>query len=342
MPETTANVNNNIFDTDGKNSEAINGITTNPNVLYGTLNPSHINLFPKTTREGVSEETWYKYDIGSIDIASQIVRGTMTFNKEKLRQLDPSYSGYTHIFVLSMPDFMAALARGDIIGTSEEVKRTRKAALYHYRNLKALIEMGSTSYQGTPDLTLQTDDVNVGWSEKNFAVPTTSSYDGTQFTITCIETYGEPLRRAVEFYIHGVADPNAKYQHLHNAGVRVGNSSSLTPMQPSLANITFSIMVVQTDQTLHNIQNIDIWNNCMFTTVSRSHMDWTLGEVSTVQPQALQCRGIYLPYTESDKVKEFAKTALEKRLHYYKRLDDMSYSDLGYKYWTDVNEHLNG
>ena len=290
MPETTANVNNNIFDTDGKNSEAINGITTNPNVLYGTLNPSHINLFPKTTREGVSEETWYKYDIGSIDIASQIVRGTMTFNKEKLRQLDPSYSGYTHISVLSMPDFMAALARGDIIGTSEEVKRTRKAALYHYRNLKALIEMGSTSYQGTPDLTLQTDDVNVGWSEKNFAVPTTSSYDGTQFTITCIETYGEPLRRAVEFYIHGVADPNAKYQHL----------------------------------------------------VSRSHMDWTLGEVSTVQPQALQCRGIYLPYTESDKVKEFAKTALEKRLHYYKRLDDMSYSDLGYKYWTDVNEHLNG
>lgn len=306
------------------------GIESNPYVLNGPLNKEYIRMYPTGTDE--NPDAYSKYNIGDIDVASQIVRGTMTFNKDKLRELDPSYSGYTHIFVLAMPEFMKALAEGRIIGgDGDAVKKAR----YHYANIKAILEMGSTSYSGTPDLTLNTSDVNVGWGEKNFAVPTYSAYDSTQFSIRCIETYGEPLRHGIEYYISGLADPNAKYQHLHGAGVRKDLSSVLIPMQPSLANITFTLMMVQTDQTLHSIQDISIWTNCIITGVERGHLDWELGTVDTVQPQTVQFRGIYLPHSDAAAVRSKATDLLEKRLHYYKRLDDMSEAEYGAKQWDD-------
>lgn len=310
------------------------GIEKNPYVTDGVLNSKYIRMYPTGTE--ANQDAYSKYNIGDIDVASQIVRGTMTFNKDKLRELDPSYSGYTHIFVLAMPEFMAALARGEIIGDS--TGNAKRIGRYHYANMKALLEMGSTSYSGTPDLSLQTDDVNVGWSEKNFAAPTTSAYDSTQFSIRCIETYGEPLRHAAEYYITGIADPNAKYQHLHGAAVKTNNG--MVPMQPSLANITFTIMVVQTDQTLHNIQDIAIWTNCILQSVERSHLDWELGTVNTVQPQTLQFRGIYLPHSNAVAVQNKANELLEKRLHYYKRLDDMSESEYGADQWDSATAGL--
>lgn len=311
------------------------GIEKNPYVTNGVLNEQYIEMFPTGTKVGATETSYNKYNVGSIDVASQIVRGTMTFNKDKLRELDPSYSGYTHIFVTYMPEFMRALAQGSIIGGNDNAK---KIARYHYANLKAIIEMGSTSYSGTPNLELQTADVNVGFPEKNFAVATYSSYDSTQFTIRCIETYGEPLRHAVEYYIGGIADPNAKYQHLHGAAEKGKNG--LIPMQPSLANTTFGIMVVQTDQTLHNIQDISIWTNCMITSIERSHLDWELGTIETVQPQTLNFRGVYLPHSNAPAVRRKAKQYLEKRLHYYKRLDDMSEKEYGADLWDAADRGI--
>ena len=310
------------------------GIDRNPAVDSGVLNSQYVRMFPTGTEE--DQDAYSKYVLGDIDVASQIVRGTMTFNKDKLRELDPSYSGYTHIFVLAMPEFMKALAQGNIIG--DQKGDAKKKARYHYANLKAILEMGSTSYSGTPDLQLQTSDVNVGFPEKNFVVPTYSSYDSTQFTIRCIETYGEPLRHAVEYYIEGLADPNAKYQHLHGAAVRT--TQGLVPMQPSLANITFTIMAVQTDQTLHNIQDISIWTNCLITGVERGHLDWELGTIDTVQPQTLQLRGIYLPHSNAAAVQQKAAACLNKRLHYYKRLDDMSETEYGANLWDDPTAGL--
>lgn len=314
------------------------GIEKNPYVTKGVLNDQYIEMFPTGTSAGATETTYNKYNVGSIDVASQIVRGTMTFNKEKLRELDPSYSGYTHIFVTYMPEFMRALCQNHIIGGGENAQRI---AQYHYANLKAIIEMGSTSYSGTPNLELQTADVNVGFAEKNFAVATYSAYDSTQFTIRCIETYGEPLRHAVEYYIEGISDPNAKYQHLHGAAETAGGSNGKwVPMQPSLANTTFGIMVVQTDQTLHNIQDISIWTNCIITSIERSHLDWELGTIETVQPQTLNFRGVYLPHSNAPAVRERAKRYLAKRLHYYKRLDDMSEAEYGFTKWDDPNDGL--
>ena len=177
-------------------------ITANPNPLF-----SLDGEMPKYV-DRIAQPAVY-------DTESQLIRGTMSFSRDKLRELDPSYTGYTQIFVLRMPYFMTQIANGNVLpGYAENAVAE---AQMHCKNLKALIELGSTSYSGTPDLTLNTTEVNTGFSERSYPAPTYSAYDGKSFTIRCLETRGEPLRRGLEYYINGITDANVKATMLHGA-----------------------------------------------------------------------------------------------------------------------------
>lgn len=261
------------------------------------------------------------------DAESQLIRGTMSFSKDRLRELDPSYTGYTHIFVLRMPPFMTAVANGYQL-PNYEVDGVLLGQ-NHCKNLKAMIELGSTSYSGTPDLTLNTSEVNVGFSERSYPAPTFSQYDGKQFTIRCLETRGEPLRRACEYYINGISDANVKATMLNGA-----LNQDRTLMDPTLANYTFSLMVVQTDQTLLHIQDISLWNNVILTSIDRSNLDWENGTIDIVQSKDLSFTGCYIPETNNSIVFDRAKRLLGVRLAYYRRYSEMDENWLGTNYWN--------
>lgn len=274
------------------------------------------------------------------DNDSQILRGTMSFSKDKLRELDPSYVGYTHIFVLRMPAFMVAVANGQLVnGYTEYEADAIRTARMHTRNLKALIEMGSTSYSGTPNLTLNNSEVDTGFSERSYPAPTFSQYDGKSFTIRCLETRGEPLRRAVEYYINGITDANVKATMLHGAA---NSDANRTPMEPTLPNYTFAIMVVQTDQTLRRIQDISIWNSCIITEMERSsQLDWENGTIDIVQPLDLNFSGVYMPDAHNTHIDKLAYKLLGKRLKYYKKYSDMNSTDLSTSSWSVNDEDMN-
>ncbi len=262
-------------------------------------------------------DTGIKYDVNS-----QIIRGTVTFSKDKLKELDQSYSGYTHIFVTQMPHFMKQLKNGKQIDSNPEII---KAAAYHYNNLKALFELASTSYNGTPDLTMNTSSVNMGWAERNMDLPTTAAYDSTQFTIKCLETRAEPLRNGKEWYINGVSDAVGKFTDYYGATDDYGN-----PLEFLLENHTFEFMVIQTDPTLRNIQDISIWRNSFFTEAQRDQLNWDLGTVEVVQPADTQFKGNYLPNSHhNSEILAVAKTYLAKRLQMYKKITDFSAKDFG-------------
>ena len=248
----------------------------NPNPLYALDNNGALTLGSR-----ISQSMPY-------DAESQLIRGTMSFSKDRLRELDPSYTGYSHIFVLRMPAFMTAIANGNVISGYDP--NSVAIAQMHCKNLKALLELGSTSYSGTPDLELNTTNVNTGFAERNYAAPLTSAYEATTFQINCLETRGEPLRRALEYYINGISDANVKATMLHGALNADG-----TLMDPSLPNYTFAIMIVQTDQTMLRIQDISLWNSCIATSVSRSDLDWTNGDINIAEPKTVQFSGVYMP-----------------------------------------------
>ena len=291
-------------------------VSANPSPLYGLTNGA------PTFGARIAQSTVY-------DIESQLIRGTMSFSKDKLRELDPSYTGYTQIFVLRLPPFMTAIANGHVLDGYD--KNSVATARAHCKALKALIEMGSTSYSGTPDLTLNSTEVNTGFSERSYPAPTYAAYDGKNFTIRCLETRGEPLRRAVEYYINGVSDANLKATTMHGAL----NAADDSLMEPTLPNYTFSIMVVQTDQTLLNIQDISIWNSCIITQMSRSQLDWENGSIDIVQPQDLSFNGVYMPDTNNKWVTEMALKLLGGRLKFYRRFADMDQTWMGTKDWND-------
>nr|DAH19481.1 MAG TPA: hypothetical protein [Caudoviricetes sp.] len=286
----------------------------NPNPLYALDNNGALTLGSR-----ISQSMPY-------DAESQLIRGTMSFSKDRLRELDPSYTGYSHIFVLRMPAFMTAIANGNVISgyDSDSVA----IAQMHCKNLKALLELGSTSYSGTPDLELNTTNVNTGFAERNYAAPLTSAYEATTFQINCLETRGEPLRRALEYYINGISDANVKATMLHGA---LNADGSL--MDPSLPNYTFAIMVVQTDQTMLRIQDISLWNSCIATTVSRSDLDWTNGDINIAEPKTVQFSGVYMPDSNNASVVYKAKQLLGQRMQYYKRFKDMTDKEIGTPTW---------
>lgn len=286
----------------------------NPNPLYALDNNGALTLGSR-----ISQSMPY-------DAESQLIRGTMSFSKDRLRELDPSYTGYSHIFVLRMPAFMTAIANGNVISgyDSDSVA----IAQMHCKNLKALLELGSTSYSGTPDLELNTTNVNTGFAERNYAAPLTSAYEATTFQINCLETRGEPLRRALEYYINGISDANVKATMLHGALNADG-----TLMDPSLPNYTFAIMVVQTDQTMLRIQDISLWNSCIATSVSRSDLDWTNGDINIAEPKTVQFSGVYMPDSNNASVVYKAKQLLGQRMQYYKRFKDMTDKEIGTPTW---------
>lgn len=290
-------------------------ISDNPNPLFSLSNNKPIHA------SRISQSTVY-------DAESQLIRGTMSFSKDKLRELDPSYTGYTHIFVLRLPPFMTAIANGQVLdGYDKDSVATAQA---HCKALKALIEMGSTSYSGTPDLTLNTSEVNTGFSERSYPAPTYAAYDGKNFTIRCLETRAEPLRRAIEYYINGVSDANVKATMMHGA---LNADGSL--MEPTLPNYTFAIMVIQTDQTLRYIQDISLWNSCIITGVGRSQLDFENGSIDIVQPQDIQFNGVYMPDAHNPYIDNLALELLGSRLKFYKRFSDMSEDDIGTKTWSN-------
>lgn len=289
----------------------------NPNPLYSLDNNGELLYGSR-----ISQSMPY-------DAESQLIRGTMSFSKDRLRELDPSYTGYSHIFVLRMPPFMTAIANGQVLDGYDS--NAVAIAQMHCKNLKALLELGSTSYSGTPDLEMNTTNVNTGFNERNYAAPLSSAYDSTTFQINCLETRGEPLRRALEYYISGITDPNVKATMLHGALNGDG-----TLMDPSLPNYTFAIMIVQTDQTMLRIQDISLWNSAIITNASREDLNWTNGTIEIADPKTVQFSGVYMPDSNNDAVVSKAKILLGQRMQYYKRFKEMSATEIGAESWQTV------
>lgn len=291
-------------------------IGNNPNPLFAVDNEDKLIRASR-----IEQSTMYS-------VESQLIRGTMSFSKDKLQELDPSYTGYTHIFVLRMPPFIRTIAEGNVLDgyDPDSIEKAKR----HFNNLKAMIELGSTSYSGTPDLTLNTSEVNTGFSERSYPAPTFSQYDGKSFSIRALETRGEPLRRAMEYWINGISDANVKATMMHGA-----LDANKDLMDPTLSNYTMSLMVVQTDQTLLRIQDISLWNSVTPTGIDRSNLDWENGSIDIVQPRDLQFQGVYMPDSNNDFIYNKALALLGARMRLYRRFEHMDDKWLGTGSWGD-------
>ena len=299
----------------------------NPNPYYGNLgDPVSIN---NTANDQLAYGKVFQPENGKLySVESQLLRGTMSFSPERLKELDPSYQGYTHVFVLRVPPVMSEPANGNQLEGYQE--NGVEIAKRHCQNLKTLFEMGCTAYSGTPDLTLNSTQVQVGWNDRSYAAPTFSEWSSTNFSLTVLETRGDPLRHGIEYYISCVGDPNLKATTMNGAI----DPATGTLMEPTLSNMTWSFMIVQTDQTNINIQDITIWNNVTIGSIDRSTLDWNNGTIDIVAPRDVPCNGVMLPMTDNKVCQAFARALLYQRLKFYRRYSDMDAQWIGAGAWN--------
>lgn len=320
------------------NGTSSTGLDNNPNPMYSNVNGS-TNINNTSYAQLAYGDVLNTEDKNTMtyNVESQLIRGTMSFSPDRLRELDPSYQGYTHVFVLRIPPLMTNVARGFVVDNYVKygISAQRQAQI-HCQNLKALFEMGCTAYSGTPDLTLNSTQVQVGWNDRSYAAPTFSEWSSTNFNLTVLETRGDPLRHGIEYYISGVGDPNLKATTM-NGALKDDGSGELLP--PTLPNMTWTFMIVQTDQTNLSIQDITIWTNVTIGSIDRSTLDWNNGTIDIVAPRDVPCNGVMLPMTDNPICQGYARSLLYQRMKYYRRYSDMDQQWIGANTWhtPDVN-----
>lgn len=248
----------------------------------------------------------------------KMLRGSFSANKASLGRWDPSFQGYSHIFLLSLPEFMSDTVTSVYAAGATGHEKIAEAKT-HGKNLKTLINYGSIGYSGTPDLTLNTTELNSGNPTGNVSIPTFAQFDGNQFTVKIQESRGEPLRHLVEFWITAISDPKSPYSHMHGLAKGAAAGATAVAIEPKLENITAEILVVQTDQTFKNIQNYDLWQAVFPTSMPRSDLDWDATSIDVMQPKDIQFKGIYVPKPVDllDKVKTLMDARYKRYCAYY-------------------------
>jgi hypothetical protein len=222
---------------------------------------------------------------------ASLIRGTFSLSRDKLKEFAPHYTGQTQIFVLKNIKYME-----DSIGEGK----------IHADNLKILLEYGSLSYSGTPDMTLNTNTIETGVEGRQIEVATTTTIDGQSFSIRVFEKKDEPLRRALEYYARGLSDHLQPWSHMH------GSELDFAP-----ENYTMEILIVHLNPKLDKIQQIDLWQNAIPKPVDRDNLNWQQGQIEVLQPKDVQFTGNYYP--DADQLFEKAKALVNGRLALYKK-----------------------
>lgn len=195
-------------------------------------------------------------------LSSRLWYGVPQLTDEQLSMFDAAYTGHTFIFVVNVPKFMTS---GIYKGTNMHQQ---------IRNLKAVIERASTSFDGASEITVNAAQQDDGNSQKVDHV-TSVTKDQSTISIGLHEFAGLPVKNALESWVTGIQDYKSGHGGYHgNLGI---------PGGWSIANHTMSILVVQVNPSWTVVQDAAYYYNMVPTSVPFDHFSWQKREYGIVQ-----------------------------------------------------------
>lgn len=228
--------------------------------------------------------------------------GGLDISSKNIDQFDPLRTGFVRLFIIRTPEFMR---RMDPDAT---------------RRFKHLVEMGFTRVDGIGDKTMDTEDIQGGYTGSKFQIPSVVHDDMDTLTITVQEFSGSPVREYIDTWMTGISDPLTGLSHYH------GVLSDTCPFKAS--NHTMEMIFVSTDPTGNDIEYACMLCNMMPKSVKVSHFNYESGSHPAVQ--------VDLDFTatkyESPQINTVAAALLDK----YKILRDYLDFNSGYTR-DDVN-----
>lgn len=190
-------------------------------------------------------------------INSRLWHGVPQLTTEQMNMFEAAYTGHTFIFITEMPKFMTS---GIFLNTNLH---------YQAKNLKAIIERASTSFDGASNIEVDAVEMNNGNSRKISHIAGVHK-DQNPVSLTLHEFAGLPVKNALEAWVTGVFDYRSEHGHYFgNLGI---------PGGWCLANHTMAMLVVQVDPSWQTIQDAAYYYNMFPQDVPFDNFNWRKGE----------------------------------------------------------------
>ena len=188
------------------------------------------------------------------------LRGVTDFTQ--LAQFDQFETGYSQLYVLSLPKFIEELAKQDQNGTVANM----------INSFKHMLEFEFRGLSGLPGLTSNTFTISDGSNEQqiiNDVVRDTS----VELSSTYYEKRGTLINKFIEYYLTGIKDPISKAKNYH--GLIAGGV-----LAPGIENEVGTFMYIVTDNTYLRIERAFLLTNVQFTQTDPSIYESEKGQIS--------------------------------------------------------------
>jgi hypothetical protein len=231
-----------------------------------------------------------------------IWNGVEMFNQSTLKQYDQAYTGFAHIFVLSMPAFLES-------ATIDADKKAR------CKNLRYIIQNGCTSATGIGNAQMQFAETTSGFSDVKLNHATILVDDFDTLTLKIPEFYGLPTHAALKDWLYGISDPITKVGDYYGQTTTADGSISST-LRRSIGNHSASFLLVHTGPDFASLQgDAVVFTNCIPVELPQEHQNYTKGEVEVLGTYDIPFKATKLP--SSAAINTLARNLLKAKRSLY-------------------------
>lgn len=179
--------------------------------------------------------------------------GGLNVTHDVLVNYDPLKTGYARLFMIRKPIFLDNTIPGKL------------------KKFKHILEYGNTSIQGLNNIDVNFESLNGGYANKSFEIPSFAQDNTNEFSVSCYEFSGSPLREVIHTWINGTTDILTGLAHY--------NGDKIAKLQ---SNQTAEFIYVATDNTGEAVEFACLLANCFPKSIKTDHFNYTSGEHNMV------------------------------------------------------------
>lgn len=206
-------------------------------------------------KQEFSQKIDNRYNIAAKHLSEYTAfRGVTDFTQ--LAQFDPYEKGYSFLCVISLPKFMEELAK--------QPENVGKRVDTLCKNFKHILEFEFKGLEGLNDIQAETMQITDGINEIQLINKVTQDMSA-QVTMEYVEKRGSTLEKFAEIYLTGIHDPHTQAKTYHGL---IANGK----MAPGVENEVFTMMYINTDSTMLQIERAFLLCNMQLTRAEKGTM----------------------------------------------------------------------
>lgn len=192
--------------------------------------------------------------------------GGTNVTHDVLAQYDPLKTGYSRIFMVREPVWVSYyLNQGEV---------------QKFKIFKHILEYGFTSINGLGDISVNTNQIQGGYTGKSFEIPSFAEDNTNSLSIQVYEFSGSPIREVLHTWINGTTD---LLTGLTTYNGLIGQEANNQTIEVNQANQTAEFIYVSTDCTGQNIEYACMFANCFPKGISLDPFNYSSGEHNLVE-----------------------------------------------------------